>query len=94
MTQALDLVVFPNADEATAHGFNYNEWDTPPTPERWEAWPQRDRLQRWRVVRVSDQGKGKSVVAENIRSEQVAREIAALRPPPAAETAPPQGAAD
>jgi hypothetical protein len=29
-TNAIDLIVFPDADEATACGYNYNEWDTKP----------------------------------------------------------------
>jgi hypothetical protein len=53
---------------------------------KWEAWPKknrdgsRDRLRRWMVVDVSAPGTGKPVIADNIRTEQVAREIAALRP--------------
>lgn len=32
MPQTLSILAFPNAEEAEAHGFNYNEWDTKPTP--------------------------------------------------------------
>jgi propanediol dehydratase large subunit len=30
MSNEINILVFPDADEATNHGFNYNEWDTPP----------------------------------------------------------------
>jgi len=31
MSNGIDIVIFPNAEEATGHGFNYNEWDKPPS---------------------------------------------------------------
>lgn len=36
--------------------------------QTWAVWPQNDRLKRWCVVRASDPGRGKSVVAANIRT--------------------------
>ena len=42
---------------------------------RLEAWPQNDSLKRWRIVDLDSPGRGKAIIAENIRSEVVARSI-------------------
>lgn len=42
------------------------------------AWPQNDRLGRWRLVDLSSPGIGKDIIAENIRSERVARRLCEL----------------
>ena len=46
------------------------------TSPRWEAQPKNDRLKRWCVVNAADPGRGKQVIADNIRSEEQARLIA------------------
>jgi hypothetical protein len=49
---------------------------------RWAAWPKRnrdgsrDRLCRWLVVDEDTGGRGKMIIAENIRTEEHARAIA------------------
>ncbi|ATS92133.1 hypothetical protein HMSP1_89 [Sinorhizobium phage HMSP1-Susan] len=45
---------------------------------KYEAWPQNDRLQRWRIVDASATGRGKPIIAENIRSFAMAEKIARL----------------
>lgn len=42
---------------------------------RLEAWPQNDSLKRWRIVDLDSPGRGKQVIAENIRSELIARSL-------------------
>lgn len=44
---------------------------------KWSAWQKNDRLQRYDIVCVSDQGRGKTIVAENVRTVEQARLIAA-----------------
>lgn len=42
---------------------------------RLEAHPQNDRLQRWRILDADTSGRGKEIIAENIRFEDVAKFI-------------------
>ena len=44
---------------------------------RWEARPKNDRLKRWCIVDAASPGRGKTVIADNVRSESNARRIAA-----------------
>ncbi|MFA7307202.1 MAG: hypothetical protein WC026_11065 [Hyphomicrobium sp.] len=52
---------------------------------KWAAWPKRnrdgspDRLARWIVVDENSPGRGKEVIAENIRTEANARALASGR---------------
>lgn len=44
----------------------------------WEAWAKNDRLKRWRIVDTSSPGRGKTVIAENIRHKETAEQICRL----------------
>lgn len=44
---------------------------------QWAAWPKNDRLQRYHIVCVSDPGRAKTIVADNVRTKEVGRLIAA-----------------
>lgn len=45
---------------------------------RYEAWSQNDRLKRWRIVDTSSPGRGKEIICENIRRQEMAELIARL----------------
>lgn len=42
----------------------------------YEAWPKNDRLQRWMVIDIVSPGRGKQIIADNIRSKAMAELIA------------------